>query len=101
MVSLRKIDSSTYKSLGFKSKTIGQTIIKEVLKTKVDQFQTVAALVQHLQPKISNLINIGLDVNDKKLSKQLRKLKSLSKKIDKLDKKIDVDSTNVEKIFEQ
>jgi len=101
MVNLRKIDSSTYKALGFKSKTIGQTMIKEVFKTKVDKFETVAALVQHLQPKISELLRLGFDVNDKKLNKQLRKLKSLSKKVDKLDKKIDVDSTNVEKIFEQ
>ena len=99
MVNLSKIDTSTYKALGFKSKTIGQTIIKEVFQTKVKQFKTVAALVAHLQPKISDMIKLGFDVNDKKLSKQLRKIKSLSKSIDKLDKNIDVNSKNVEKIF--
>ena len=89
MVNLSKIDTSTYKALGFKSKTIGQTIIKEVFQTKVKQFKTVAALVAHLQPKISDMIKLGFDVNDKKLSKQLRKIKSLSKSIDKLDKPSD------------
>ena len=41
-------------------------MIKEVLQTKVTNFKTVPALVQHLRPKISSLINMGFDVNDKK-----------------------------------
>jgi len=99
MVNLSKIDAGTYKSLGFKSKTIAKNMIQEVLQTKVKQFKSVAALVQHLRPKISDLIKIGFDVNDKKVNAQLKSIKKLSKNIAKLDKKIDVDSKNVEKIF--
>jgi 5-methylcytosine-specific restriction endonuclease McrA len=99
MVNLSRIDKNVYKSLGFKNKSIGQTMIKEVLHTKVTNFKTIPALVQHLKPKISNLINMGFDVNDKKMYKQLKKIKKLSKNIDKLDEKIDLNSKNVEKIF--
>ena len=99
MVNLSRIDKNIYKSLGFKNKSIGQTMIKEVLQTKVTNFKTIPALVQHLKPKISNLINMGFDVNDKKMYKQLKKIKKLSKNIDKLDEKIDLNSKNVEKIF--
>jgi 5-methylcytosine-specific restriction endonuclease McrA len=42
---------------------------------------------------------MGFDVNDKKMYKQLKKIKKLSKNIDKLDEKIDLNSKNVEKIF--
>ena len=96
MVNLSTIDKNVYKSLGFKNKSIGQTMIKEVLQTKTTNFKTVPALVQHLRPKISNLMNMGFDVNDKKVYNQLKKL---SKKVNTLDKKINVDSKNVEKIF--
>ena len=85
MVNLSKIDAGTYKSLGFKSKTIAQNMIKEVLQTKVKQFKSVAALVQHLRPKISDLIKMGFDVNDKKVNAQLKSIKKLSKNIAKLD----------------
>jgi len=101
MVNLSRIDKNVYKSLGFKNKSIGQTMIKEVLQTKVTNFKTIPALVQHIKPKISNLINLGFDINDKKLNKQLKKIKKLSKNIDKLDKNIDANSKNVEKIFDQ
>ena len=85
MVNLSRIDKNVYKSLGFKNKSIGQTMIKEVLQTKVTNFKTIPALVQHIKPKISNLVNLGFDINDKKLNKQLKKIKKLSKNIDKLD----------------
>ncbi len=61
MVNLSRIDKYIYKSLGFKNKSIGQTMIKEVLQTKVTNFKTIPALVQHIKPKISNLINMGFD----------------------------------------
>ena len=95
MVNLSRIDKNVYKSLGFKNKTIGQTMIKEVLQTKVTNFKTVPALVQHLKPKISNLINMGFDVNDKKIYKQLKSIKNISKKIEKLD----IDNKDAEKII--
>ena len=95
MVNLSRIDKNVYKSLGFKNKTIGQTMIKEVLQTKVTNFKTVPALVQHLKPKISNLINMGFDVNDKKIYKQLKSIKNISKKIEKLD----INNKDAEKII--
>jgi 5-methylcytosine-specific restriction enzyme A len=95
MVNLSRIDKNVYKTLGFKNKSIGQTMIKEVLQTKVTNFKTIPALVQHIKPKISNLINMGFDVNDKKMYKQLKSIKNISKKIEKLD----INNKDVEKIF--
>jgi hypothetical protein len=96
MVNLSRIDKDVYKSLGFKNKSIGQTMIKEVLRTKVTNFKTVPALILHLKPRISNLINLGFDVNDKKLNKQLKSIKKISKKV---DKELEEGNKNVEKIF--
>ena len=95
MVNLSRIDKNVYKSLGFKNKSIGQTMIKEVLQTKVTNYKTVPALLQHIKPRISNLINLGFDINDKKLNKQIKGIKKISKKIDKLD----INNKDVEKIF--
>jgi isopropylmalate/homocitrate/citramalate synthase len=95
MVNLSRIDKNVYKSLGFKNKSIGQTMIKEVLQTKVTNFKTIPALVQHIKPKISNLINMGFDVNDKKMHKQLKSIKNISKKIEKLD----INNKDAEKII--
>jgi 5-methylcytosine-specific restriction enzyme A len=95
MVNLSRIDKNVYKSLGFKNKSIGQTMIKEVLQTKVTNFKTIPALVQHIKPKISNLINMGFDVNDKKMYKQLKSIKNISKKIEKLD----INNKDAEKII--
>ena len=44
MVNLSRIDKNVYKSLGFKNKSIGQTMIKEVLQTKVTNYKTIPAL---------------------------------------------------------
>jgi hypothetical protein len=44
MVNLSRIDKNVYKSLGFKNKSIGQTMIKEVLQTKVTNFKTIPAV---------------------------------------------------------
>ena len=44
MVNLARIDKNVYKSLGFKNKSIGQTMIKEVLQTKVTNYKTIPAL---------------------------------------------------------
>ena len=95
MVNLSRIDKNVYKSLGFKNKSVGQIMIKEVLQTKVTNFKTVPALVQHIKPKISNLINLGFDVNDKKTYKQLKSIKKIAKQLEKTQNK------NVEKIFEK
>ena len=43
MVNLSRIDKNIYKSLGFKNKSIGQTMIKEVLQAKVTNYKTVPA----------------------------------------------------------
>jgi hypothetical protein len=96
MVNLSRIDKNVYKSLGFKNKSIGQTMIKEVLQTKVTNYKTVPALLQHIKPRISNLINLGLDINDKKMYKQLKSIKKISKKI---DKELEEGNKNAEKIF--
>ena len=77
MVNLARIDKNVYKSLGFKNKSIGQTMIKEVLQTKVTNYKTVPALLQHIKPRISNLVNLGLDINDKKMYKQLKSIKKI------------------------
>ena len=95
MVNLSTIDKDVYKSLGFKNKSVGITLIKEVLKTKVTQYKTVPALVQHIKPKINNLITLGFDVNDKKIYKQLKSIKKIAKQLEKTK------NTNVEKIFEK
>jgi len=87
MVNLSRIDKNVYKSLGFKNKSIGQTMIKEVLQTKVTKYKTIPVLLQHIKPRISNLVNLGFDINDKKLYKQLKNIKKLSKNIDKLDER--------------
>ena len=96
MVNLSTIDKNVYKSLGFKNKSIGQTMIKEVLQTKVTNYKTVPALLQHIRPRISNLVNLGLDINDKKMYKQLKSIKKISKKI---DKELEEGNKNAEKIF--
>jgi hypothetical protein len=96
MVNLSRIDKNVYKSLGFKNKSIGQTMIKEVLQAKVTNYKTVPALVEHLKPRIRNLINLGFDINDKKLNKQIKGIKKISKKV---DKELEEGNKNVEKIF--
>ena len=96
MVNLARIDKNVYKSLGFKNKSIGQTMIKEVLQTKVTNFKTIPALLQHLKPRISNLVNLGFDINDNKLNKQIKGIKKISKKI---DKELEEGNKNAEKIF--
>jgi 5-methylcytosine-specific restriction enzyme A len=95
MVNLSRIDKNVYKSLGFKNKSIGQTMIKEVLQAKVTNYKTVPALVEHLKPRIRNLVNLGFDINDKKLNKQLKSIKNISKKIEKLD----INNKDAEKII--
>ena len=95
MVNLSTIDKDVYKSLGFKNKSVGITLIKEVLKTKVTQYKTVPALVQHIKPKINNLITLGFDVNDKKIYKQLKSIKKIAKQLEKTK------NTNVEKMLEK
>ena len=96
MVNLSRIDKNVYKSLGFKNKSIGQTMIKEVLQAKVTNYKTVPALLQHIKPRISNLVNLGLDINDKKMYKQIKGIKKISKKI---DKELEEGNKNAEKIF--
>ena len=95
MVNLSRIDKNVYKSLGFKNKSIGQTMIKEVLQAKVTNYKTVPALVEHLKPRIRNLVNLGFDINDKKLNTQLKSIKNISKKIEKLD----INNKDAEKII--
>ena len=90
MVNLARIDKNVYKSLGFKNKSIGQgfknksigqTMIKEVLQTEVTNYKTIPALLQHIKPRISNLVNLGLDINDKKMYKKIKGIKKISKNL--------------------
>jgi 5-methylcytosine-specific restriction endonuclease McrA len=71
-------------------------MIKEVLQAKVTNYKTVPALVEHLKPRIRNLVNLGFDINDKKLNKQIKGIKKISKKI---DKELEEGNKNAEKIF--
>jgi hypothetical protein len=81
MVNLSRIDKNVYKSLGFKNKSIAQTMIKEVLQTKVTKYKTIPALLQHIKPRISNLVNLGFDINDKKMYKKIKGIKKISKNL--------------------
>ena len=81
MVNLSRIDKNVYKSLGFKNKSIAQTMIKEVLQTKVTKYKTIPVLLQHIKPRISNLVNLGFDINDKKMYKKIKGIKKISKNL--------------------
>ena len=81
MVNLSRIDKNVCKSLGFKNKSMAQTVIKEVLQTKVTKYKTIPALLQHIKPRISNLVNLGFDINDKKMYKKIKGIKKISKNL--------------------
>ena len=66
MVNLSRIDKNVYKSLGFKNKSIGQTMIKEVLQTKVTNYKTVPMTkITIITPsyRIDNLYKIKESIN--------------------------------------
>ena len=64
MVNLARIDKNVYKSLGFKNKSIGQTMIKEVLQTKVTKYKTIHKQLEHAKKNIKQRFK-----KKKKLSK--------------------------------
>ena len=101
MVVLTKIEPSFFKSLGFKNRTSGITFIKYVLQVIPNKYKTENDLKKYLQPKISNLESLGININDKansKIYKTLKELKKLeSKKGKKIQEKIDKNLKELEK----
>jgi len=101
MVVLTKIEPEFFKSLGFKNRTSGVTFIKYVLQVIPNKYKTENDLKKYLQPKISNLESLGININDKansKIYKTLKELKKLeSKKGKKIQEKIDKNLKELEK----
>ena len=69
--------------MGFKNKSTAIAFIKTVLQTKVNRFNTIEQLAQHVKPKINNMTSLGIDINAKQNSiihKGLKQLKQLNTK---------------------
>ena len=103
MVNLNLISKDKFQKMGFKNKSTAIAFIKTVLQTKVNRFNTIEQLAQHVKPKINNMTSLGIDINTKQNStihKGLKQLKQLNTKkgqekqrgisnmINKLDKQV-------------
>jgi hypothetical protein len=83
MVNLNLISKDKFQKMGFKNKATGIAFIKTVLQTKVNRFNTIEQLAQHVKPKINNMKDLGIDINAKQNSiihKGLKQLKQLNTK---------------------
>ena len=83
MVNLNLISKDKFQKMGFKNKATGIAFIKTVLQTKVNRFNTIEQLAQHVKPKINNMKDLGIDINSKQNStihKGLKQLKQLNTK---------------------
>ena len=83
MVNLNLISKDKFQKMGFKNKATGIAFIKTVLQTKVNRFNTIEQLAQHVKPKINNMKDLGIDINSKQNSiihKGLKQLKQLKAK---------------------
>ena len=110
MVNLNLISKDKFQKMGFKNKAKGIAFIKTVLQTKVNRFNTIEQLVQHVKPKINNMKDLGIDINAKQNStihKGLKQLKQLNTKkgqekqraitnmINKIEKQINTKTWNI------
>ena len=110
MVNLNLISKDKFQKMGFKNKATGIAFIKTVLQTKVNRFNTIEQLAQHVKPKINNMKDLGIDINAKQNSiihKGLKKLKQLNTKkgqekqraitkmINKFEKQINTKTWNI------
>ena len=83
MVNLNLISKDKFQKMGFKNKSTAIAFIKTVLQTKVNRFNTIEQLAQHVKPKINNMKDLGIDINAKQNSiihKGLKQLKQLNTK---------------------
>ena len=83
MVNLNLISKDKFQKMGFKNKSTAIAFIKTVLQTKVNRFNTIEQLAQHVKPKINNMTSLGIDINAKQNSvihKGLKQLKQLNTK---------------------
>jgi energy-coupling factor transporter ATP-binding protein EcfA2 len=96
--------------MGFKNKSTAIAFIKTVLQTKVNRFNTIEQLAQHVKPKINNMKDLGIDINAKQNSiihkglKQLKQLntkkgqekqQAITKMINKFEKQINTKTWNI------
>ena len=110
MVNLNLISKDKFQKMGFKNKSTAIAFIKTVLQTKVNRFNTIEQLAQHVKPKINNMKDLGIDINAKQNSiihKGLKKLKQLNTKkgqekqraitnmINKIEKQINTKTWNI------
>ncbi len=110
MVNLNLISTDKFQKMGFKNKATGIAFIKTVLQTKVNRFNTIEQLAQHVKPKINNMKDLGIDINAKQNStihKALKQLKQLNTKkgqakeqaitnmLNKLEKQINTKTWNI------
>ena len=110
MVNLNLISKDKFQKMGFKNKATGIAFIKTVLQTKVNRFNTIEQLAQHVKPKINNMKDLGIDINAKQNStihKGLKQLKQLNTKkgqekqraitnmINKIEKQINTKTWNI------
>jgi len=82
-VNLNLISKDKFQKMGFKNKVRGIAFIKTVLQTKVNRFNTIEQLAQHVKPKINNMKDLGIDINSKQnsiINKELKQLKQLNTK---------------------
>jgi hypothetical protein len=52
MVNLNLISKDKFQEMGFKNKATGIAFIKTVLLTKVNRFNTIEQLAQHIKPNL-------------------------------------------------
>ena len=110
MVNLNLISKDKFQKMGFKNKSTAIAFIKTVLQTKVNRFNTIEQLAQHVKPKINNMKDLGIDINSKQnsiINKELKKLKQLNTKkgqdkqraisnmINKIEKQINTKTWNI------
>jgi len=109
-VNLNLISKDKFQKMGFKNKATGIAFIKTVLQTKVNRFNTIEQLAQHVKPKINNMKDLGIDINSKQnsiINKELKQLKQLNTKkgqekqraitkmINKFEKQINTKTWNI------
>ena len=67
MVNLKKMNLSSFQSLGFNKKSSAISFIKNTLQINTKSFKTEQEFNKYLKPKISKLTSLGIDINDKKI----------------------------------
>ncbi len=79
MVVLSKLATDFYKSPWIKNRTTGINFTKYVLQATANKYKTEEDFERFLEPKISNLSSLGIDINDKKSINTFKILKDIKK----------------------